>query len=271
MDEELDAHTIRAWGERFSNWGRWGGDDRRGTLNFITRERVVAACAIPQSGQTVSCTLPDAPESRTGWDRLDSISYDGRMYNGRTFDAASQGERQAVAVDPLRDAVVGRGVLLDLPRLTRKPWLEDRTRIRSRDLDTCAEAFGVTIEPGDIALIRTGMLARCRQEKTWKGYLDGPAPGLSIDCTRWIYEREIAALAADTSGVEVRPHEIPDCPQPFHLIAQRDTGLLIGRNFDLDALSGACADDGRYEFFFVAAPLPTAGASGVLTHPLAIK
>jgi kynurenine formamidase len=148
---------------------------------------------------------------------------------------------------------------------------EDRTRIRPRDLDTCAEAFGVTIEPGDIVLIRTGMMARCRQEKTWSGYLDGPAPGLSMHCARWVYEREVAAVAADTSGVEVRPHETPDCPQPFRLIAQRDTGLLLGRNFDLDALSHACAEDGRYEFFFVATPLPTAGTSGVPTHPLAVK
>ena len=49
MAEELNAKTVRDWGERFSNWGRWGDDDQLGTLNFITRERVIAACAIRNS------------------------------------------------------------------------------------------------------------------------------------------------------------------------------------------------------------------------------
>jgi kynurenine formamidase len=240
-------------------------------LNFITRERVMAACAIPRSGTSLSCTLRGHADNRTGWEPLDSLSYDGRMYNGRLADGGLEGKAQSTAVDPMSEAVVGRGVLLDLPRLSRKPWVEDRTRIRPRDLDVCAEAFGVTIEPGDIVLIRTGMMARCKQEKSWQGYSNGPAPGLSMHCARWIYEREIAAIATDTSGIEVRPYETSDCPQPFRLIAQRDMGLRLGRNFDLDALSQACADDGCYEFMFVAAPLPTEGASGVLTHPLAIK
>ena len=107
MDEELDAHTVRSWGERFSNWGRWGGDDRRGTLNFITRERVMAACAIPQRGQTLSCTFYDLVGSHTGWDRLDGISYDGRTYNGQSEtaieDGASEEQRQTASNDPLRD------------------------------------------------------------------------------------------------------------------------------------------------------------------------
>ena len=43
MSEILDLETVRAWGRRFSNWGRWGADDELGTLNFITPERVLAA------------------------------------------------------------------------------------------------------------------------------------------------------------------------------------------------------------------------------------
>ena len=92
-----------------------------------------------------------------------------------------------------------------------------------------------------------------------------------MHCARWIYEREIAAIATDTSAVEVRPHEIPDCHQPLHLISQRDTGLLLGGNFGLDELSRACKEDGRYEFLFVAAPLPIVADHRVPTHPVAIK
>ncbi|MBW2693751.1 MAG: cyclase family protein, partial [Deltaproteobacteria bacterium] len=147
-------------------------------------------------------------------------------------------------------------VLLDLPRFTRQPWLENGTRIRPVDLDACAEAFGVTVEPGDTVLVRTGMMARCLEQQSWAGYFGGPAPGLSALCARWIYEREIAAIATDTWGVEVRPYETPDCSQPLHLIAVRNMGLLIGEVFDLDALADACAEDQRYEFLFTAASLP---------------
>jgi kynurenine formamidase len=167
--------------------------------------------------------------------------------------------------------VISRGVLLDLARFTREPWLENGTRIRPADLDACAEAFGVTVEPGDTVLVRTGMMARCLEQQSWAGYFGGPAPGLSTLCARWIYEREIAAIATDTWGVEVRPYETPDCSQPLHLIAVRDMGLLIGEVFDLDALADACAEDQRYEFLFTAASLPTSGSASAPLNPLAIK
>ena len=56
--EKLDAQTVREWGRRYSNWGRWGKDDERGTLNFITPARVLEACALPRSGRVISCALP---------------------------------------------------------------------------------------------------------------------------------------------------------------------------------------------------------------------
>ena len=37
-----------------SNWGRWGQDDQRGTLNLITPERVAAATALVRRGRSVS-------------------------------------------------------------------------------------------------------------------------------------------------------------------------------------------------------------------------
>ena len=57
MSEALDAQTVREWGQRYSNWGRWGRDDQRGTLNFITPGRILAACALPRRGLVISCGL----------------------------------------------------------------------------------------------------------------------------------------------------------------------------------------------------------------------
>jgi len=287
MTEDLNAQTVRDWGERYSNWGRWGNDDQLGTLNFITRERVLVACAIPTMGRVISCALrvyplpagssPDGESPSiplpcaTQWDALARVSYDGKMYNGQDAAQLSIDHASENRYDQTRGGVISRGVLLDLPRYTRQPWLENGTRIRPADLDACAEAFGVTVEPGDTVLVRTGMMTRCREQQNWAGYFGGPAPGLSALCARWIYEREISAIATDTWGIEVRPYETPDCSQPLHLIAVRNTGLLVGEVFDLDALADECAQDQRYEFLFTAAALPTSGSAGAPINPLAIK
>ena len=78
-------------------------------------------------------------------------------------------------------------------------------------------------------------------------------------------------MATDTWGVEVIPNETADCFQPLHMISLRNTGLLLGEIFHLDAVSEACADDGRYAFLFTAPPLPITGAVGSPINPLAIK
>lgn len=318
MSRPIDAATVRAWGRRYSNWGRWGKDDHRGTLNFITPARVLEACALPRRGLVVSCALPfddqgpqsglagrhnpihtmlaDGGDSLAGaqdflpggfryaddavtmplqcgtqWDALAHVFYDGRMYNDRDVRLVTSRGALANSIDRIKDGVVGRGVLLDLPRHLRVPWLENGTPITPQQLDACAEAFGVTVEAGDIVLVRTGMMTRCLHEKSWKGYCAGPAPGLSVHCAGWIYEREIAAVATDTWGVEVIPNETIDCFQPLHMISLRNTGLLLGEIFQLDALSEACADDGNYAFLFTAPPLPITGAVGSPINPLAIK
>ena len=58
MAERWNADAVRRLGAELSNWGRWGPDDQRGTLNFITTDRVVAACALPRRGLVISCALP---------------------------------------------------------------------------------------------------------------------------------------------------------------------------------------------------------------------
>ena len=67
MSQVINADTVREWGQRYSNWGRWGRDDERGALNFITPERVLEACALPRRGLVISCALPfDSHGPQTG-------------------------------------------------------------------------------------------------------------------------------------------------------------------------------------------------------------
>jgi len=44
--------------QSLSNWGRWGADDQRGTLNLISPEATLRATRLVQDGVTVSCARP---------------------------------------------------------------------------------------------------------------------------------------------------------------------------------------------------------------------
>lgn len=210
-------------------------------------------------------------QSGTQWDALAHIVFDGRIYNG--YDAtmvASKGAlRNDIAV--ARDRVVGRGVLLDLPRAQGRPWLDPGEAIHAAELETCARAEGVTLRRGDIVLVRTGQMAQCRAAGSWGAYAGGPAPGLALDTAEWIHDLELAAVASDTWGLEVLPNETPDVFQPLHIVLIVSMGLLVGEIFDLEALADDCAADGRYEFLVSAAPLPITGGVGSPVNPVAIK
>ena len=207
----------------------------------------------------------------TQWDALSHVFYDGKMYNDRDISLVTSRGARKNGIEAVKNGVVGRGVLLDLPRHRGELWLENGFAIGPELLDACAEDEGVAIESGDIVLVRTGMMTRCLDEGSWDGYCGGPAPGLSVHCSGWLYEREIAAVCTDTWGIEVLPNETEDCFQPLHMISLRNTGVLFGEIFHMDALADACAEDRRYTFLFTAPPLPITGAVGSPINPLAIR
>jgi len=210
-------------------------------------------------------------QSGTQWDALGHIIFDGKIYNG--YDASEVGSKGAMRNDiaQLRDKVVARGVLLDLPRSRGVPWLEPGERIHAADLEACADAQGVTVGRGDIVLIRTGQIAQCRDAGSWGSYAGGSAPGIALDTAPWIHDRELAGVASDTWGLEVLPNETDDVFQPLHIVLIVGMGLLMGEIFDLEALADDCAADGRYEFLLSAVPLPITGGVGSPVNPVAIK
>ena len=99
----------------------------------------------------------------------------------------------------------------------------------------------------------------------------GAAPGLSFTTADWLHGTEIAGIATDTWGFEVRPNEFDVAFQPLHQVAIPNTGLFIGEMWDLDALAADCAADGVWDFFLTAAPLPVTGAVGAPVNPIAVK
>jgi kynurenine formamidase len=207
----------------------------------------------------------------TQWDALSHCFLDDKLYNG--YDAnlvASEGAKKN-GMEKMARGVVARGVLLDLPRVKGLEWLEPGYGITADDLETAVKAHNVTVGAGDALLVRTGQMAMCRKRGGWGDYAGGDAPGLSFKSAGWVHDRQLAALATDTWGMEVRPNEIPNTYQPLHQVFIPNMGLLVGEIFDLDELATDCAKDRIYEFLFVAPPLPITGAVGSPVNPLAIK
>jgi len=304
---------VRALAAQVSNWGRWGADDERGTLNFITPEVVKAAAGLvrrgvvfslglsfgaegPQIGQggrvnplhlmtAVDQKLPgDYPDGfryaddvmilplqcATQWDGLAHVHYDGQLYNGFPAASTTSGGAAKAGIDKVGAGIVSRGVLLDIARLHGVPRLAPGTAITPGDLEAAERAQGVRIESGTVLLVRTGHLGVFKHDGERVGYMR-MMPGLGIACATWLHARQVAAVAADTSAVEVIPFEDAKTPLPLHLLCLRDMGLTFGEMFDLDALADDCAADGVWEFFFAAPPLKITGGIGSPLNPLAVK
>lgn len=207
----------------------------------------------------------------TQWDALAHILYRGKMYNGYEAHHVNSTGAKKNGMENAKDKIVSRGVLLDIPRYKGKQWLEPGEAIYPENLDGAAAMGKVSVGTGDIVLVRTGQIGQVRADGSWGEYSGGSAPGLGVDCAQWICEHEVAGYATDTWGTEVIPNETPDIFQPLHMILIVHAGVLVGEIFDLEGLAEDCANDGVYEFLFVAPPLPITGAVGSPINPQAIK
>jgi kynurenine formamidase len=320
LDRTDPEGAIAAAAARVSNWGRWGNDDVRGTMNFLTDDHRRAAARLLRTGRAYSLSQRfdmDGPQQgwrrrtnpvhtmldtgtdavagvqgfphglggaddviamplqcSTQWDGLGHIFDHGRAWNDRPADQVVTGLGDSVTgIETVADVIAGRGVLLDVGRAIGPGGeLPDGFAITTEHLEQTIDVQGpsAAVGRGDIVVVRTGRLSRARREG-WGDYAGGAAPGLSFTTADWLHDTEIAAIATDTWGFEVRPNEFDDAFQPLHQIAIPHLGLFIGEMWDPDALAAACATDGTYDFFLTAAPLPVTGAVGSPVNPIAVR
>ncbi len=272
-----EGHTI-SLGQQFNEDGpQKGWKKRNNPVHTMTgtgtdAERSVDSAPHGIGGADDVIVMP--LQCSTQWDGLGHIFDHGFAWNGRRAGdvVTSQGD-QVTGIEHAASAIVSRGVLLDLGRHLRPETgeLEDGYAITTEDLEACILAQGASaaVGRGDILLVRTGQLARVRRDG-WGDYAGGPAPGLSITTAGWLHRSEIAAIATDTWGFEVRPNEFHDSFQPLHQIVIPNMGLTVGEMWDLEGIGQACAERGRYEFLLCAQPLPVTGAVGSPLNPIAI-
>src|SRR3954470_14011100 len=210
----------------------------------------------------------------TQWDGLGHIFDHGYAWNGRRAgDVVTSEGDNTTGIETVAALIAGRGVLLDVGRaIGTDGELPDGFPITTEHLEATIAAQGdsARVGRGDLLLVRTGRLTRARREG-WGDYAGGASPGLSFTTADWLHGTEIAGIATDTWGFEVRPNEFDVAFQPLHQVRIPNIGLFLGEMWDLDLLAADCAADGVWEFFLTAAPLPVTGAVGAPVNPIAVK
>lgn len=198
-------------------------------------------------------------------DALSHISYRDRMYNGPTA-AGPDGAPVRNTVAPMREGIVTRGVLVDVPRLRGVPYLLPGALVTVADIEAWERRSGVRVRSGDVLVIRTGHWARASEEGP-PDMADG-LPGIHPSVAAWLHERGVAALGADLN--EPVPSLVPGLNAPLHVLALVAMGMPLFDNMDLEDLAREATARSRWSFLFVAAPLNMRGATGSPLNPLAV-
>ena len=303
-----EFHELAA---KVRNWGRWGDDDRIGTLNLIDAEARRRAAASVVTGRAFSLAIPlsingpqmgfigkrqnplhtmleinnpsildpEGPQfsddmivltlqAATHWDGLAHASYGGRLYNGYPADSINAEGSTILGIDHVK-TLVGRGILLDVARAKGVDQLEGGYPLTPDDLDAAVELAGAEVLPGDVVLIRTGVmqLLKAGDKLTY----NMTAPGPSLQTVEWFRDHDVAAVAVDHGTFEVFPSEVDTMPLPVHLLHLVDMGMTQGQHWDLEELAADCADDGQYTFLLSASPEPVEMGVGSPVNPVAVK
>jgi kynurenine formamidase len=304
---EMTAAEFRALFDSVRSWGRWGSDDELGALNLLSADRVAAAAGLVRSGRAVSLSLPlgttrapDRPvaaefrmtqrndtdvrvgpvgfakdfvgvdyhsDGHTHIDALCHVAYEGALYNGVPANSVTAEGAGAEAIELLRNGLVGRGVLLDIPRLREVPWLEPGEHVFRDDLEAAAREQAVAIQEGDILLVRTGHSRRLAELGSWDTV--SRKAGLHPLAMTLLAERGVVALGCDGNS-DTAPSTTEGISFPIHALALNAMGVLLLDYLQFEDVAAACEETGRWEFLFVTAPLRILGGTGSPVNPLAI-
>ena len=292
--------------EDLKNWGRWGAEDERGTLNHFRDEHRRAAGQLIVSGESVSLAhnlatepLPEHPHPvqhhmlasgdardsngipgyeaardhlaldmhglhTTHVDALSHMFVRGEMFGGRPASEVRSDGARSNTVLAMADGVVGRGVLLDVPRAAGVDFYDTGEVVTVRDLEATEAAQDIRVGEGDVLVVAWGRQARRKAKKGFDGF-----SGLHAECLPWLQERKVAVLGSDGISDPMPFVGTPQWPFPVHQIGITAMGLPLIDNVATAALSERCAAVGRWEFLFTMGPLRIAGGTGSPVNPVA--
>ncbi len=295
-----NRQDFERWMTELSNWGRWGKDDQLGALNLVTPAKRKQALALVRDGVSVSLARDVEKEkaidngspfqhwvdragtnnpgfssadtykvsyhgmAHTHIDSLCHMFHQGKMYNGFPQTGITSEGAQKLGIQNLKNGILSRGILIDIPLLKGVEFLEPGTPIYPEDLDAWEKKTGITVGAGDVVLIRTGRWARRASVGPWGGTF----AGLHGSCARWLKQHDVAVLGSDAAS-DVLPSGVEDVAMPIHQLCIIAMGTWILDNCDLEALSAAANKRKRWEFMIFVAPLAVPGGTGSPINPIA--
>ena len=303
----LDAGEFEALYLRLRQVPSWGPADRRGALNHLTPERVLAAASEIRLGRTVglaapieTALTPDDPapaihemtgpagsqadprgltfaQDRLGVnvhsnvdshiDALCHAMYRKTLYNGVPADVVTVDGAQELSIEVARDGIVGRGVLLDIPRLRGVPWLAPGDVVTAAELTAAAEAQQVSVGRGDLLFVRTGHRRRRNEVGPWDAAK--ARAGLHPAALELIAEWKVAVLGSDSNS-DTAPSVAAGVELPVHVLAINALGLHLLDYLQFEELVPLCEAAGRWSFFCVIAPLRLPNGTGSPANPIAV-
>lgn len=229
--------------------------------------------------------------------QLDALRHIGHPEHG--FYGGVTPEQNTQHTDALgihlwaESGIAGRGILLDVPRFFEahgRPYDTESTIAIDADLLDALVAFhGVELRGGDLLLLRTAWaeryLAKSPAERAKTPWRASPGLAQKENVLRWLWDNEIALVAADNLAVEADPvidsdfHYAADTPPEkgvdhagmLHRPLIALLGMALGELWRLDELAESCAADGVYEFFLTVKPLNLIGGAGSPPNAIAIK
>jgi kynurenine formamidase len=297
---------FRSLYEELRSQVRWGPDDRRGALNYITPAEVLAAAGEVRLGRTVSLAAPvehwpaaDNPDpcqhqmkgplgadagpglsfsmdriamnihgnADTHLDALCHVIFDRELYNGVPAETVTETGAAELSIAVAADGIVGRGVLLDVPRSRGVPWLEPGDNVTETDLLAAERDQGVRVGRGDIVLVRVGHGRRRAERGPWDA--SAARAGLHPALLPLLAERQIAALGSDGNN-DTAPSAADGIDFPVHVLAVNALGLHLMDYLLFGQLAPLCDREGRWSFLCAIAPLRLPTGTGSPVNPIAI-
>src|SRR6185503_3993432 len=269
--------------QQIKNWGRWGADDQLGSANLVTPAKRKQAAALVKTGETVSLAHNPLTEKAddnanpfehtmlrgNNMDRY-AVSYHGYahshidalchiLYKEQTYNGYPRAEVNTekgctkLGVQNLKNGVVTRGILLDIPRLKGVPYLEPGTPVFQEDLEAWEAKAGIKVSPGDAIFLRTGRWARREKLGPWN--VGRNEAGYHASVAPWLKARGVSFLGSDDAQ-DVTPSLVEGVNLPVHTLAITAMGIDILDNQDLEALGDTASKLNRWEFLLTVAPVP---------------
>ena len=292
-----NAAEFDALFQQVKNWGRWGPDDQLGSANLVTVAKRKQAVALVKNAVTVS--LAHNPLTEKAEDNASpfehtmnrgfstdtyKVSYHGYahshidalchiLYKDQTYNGYARAEVNTdkgctkLGIQNLKDGIVTRGVLIDIPRLRNLPYLEPGTPIYVEDLEAWEKKSGVTIASGDAIFLRTGRWARREALGPWN--VSQHAAGFHASVAPWIKARGVAFVGSDDAQ-DVVPSMVEGVALPVHTLLLTGLGINLLDNQDLEALGDTAAKLNRWAFMLTIAPVPVTGGTGFPLNALAM-